>query len=145
MLIKYQILAGGSVIPSLYAGPAATFSLVGNNEIEMWTRFKWGPPDTTIFYENRGRPKISNLRGLGLEFIFGGELKLLTGPANLVLDARYALGITTAFVDVKEEYFSAPRPPARIPAEHQMAGPGGEASDAKNRVLSITLGVSVPM
>jgi len=88
LLLKYSFVPGGTIIPSIYAGP-----FVGFNTTAKYTYKVEGSPEETLedvqeYVEN---PEF------GVAFGFSLTQKL--GKMNLTLDARYDLGIS----DIAEE------------------------------------------
>lgn len=142
VLVKFRFPTQGKLRPSLFAGPALALNLSGSEQIDLQAAMSGGPDELTL----HGNPDITNLKGSDIGLVVGGDIKILTGSANFILDVRYTIGTSEVFEDVDpdsipiidfDELF-----PSKFPVAHFQTG---EASDAKNRAFSITLGVSFPM
>ncbi|UCG62067.1 MAG: PorT family protein [Candidatus Zixiibacteriota bacterium] len=143
VLAKLTIPTPGNVRPSVYIGPAFAFNLSGSDDVYLSVAIESEYSD--IFNEYEGNPDISNLKGSDVGLVFGGDLRIPSGSINWILDVRYTIGTSKLFDDVNpadipeidDEIL-----PTELPIANHLTG---TASDAKTRVLSVMLGVSIPL
>lgn len=146
VLLKYRLPMKGNLKPALFAGPALAFNVSGTDDFYMRARMEdenGNEFDHTVI---QGNPDISNIKSPSLEIVLGADVKLEAGSANFILDVRYTLATGNAFDDVTpsplKDFYLSDDIPAEMPV---IDWDTGTAPDRKNRVCSITLGVSVPM
>ncbi|MGH9879659.1 MAG: hypothetical protein ACRD5H_18675, partial [Nitrososphaerales archaeon] len=87
-----------------------------------------------------GEVDITNAKSTEFSGIFGGELGLVAGKVNLLLDVRFTQGFTKAFEDATYD-------PGSISDRNEYAfvNSSGVADDMKNSGFSIDVGFSIPI
>ncbi len=145
VLVKYRFPVRGHMTPGLFAGPALAFNLSASDDITMTS--STGVPGSETSRTTTGEPEITNIRSSDLSFVFGCDLKIPAGPASIVLDLRYEIGIDEPFEDIDPERIPyIDRRAVTFPDVYPMAARDtGRAPNMKNRVFSITVGVSASM
>lgn len=144
ILLKYRIPAKGSLRPSLFAGPSLAFKLSAKEDMALTVTQSDGVDEESMNVS--GSPDISNATSSDIGLVFGGDVKLKAGSANFILDVRYTFGTSKVFESVNPDSIPHLEFGGSFPSEFPNANlETGEASDAKNRAFSITLGVSIPM
>jgi len=145
VLGKFTIPTRGRIRPSLFAGPAIAIGLSGKDDLsDVVTIVDSSTVDTICI---SGKPEISNMKSIELGLVTGGDVSISLGPASLVLDVRYTIGLNRQFgaTDLNDvPFWDGPNAPAEYPVVvlDRIAGHARSVPDMKNRVLSITAGVT---
>lgn len=145
VLVKYRLPLKGNLKPSLFAGPALVFNLSGTDDFYMKAVLDSAGTvvDSAIADHETD---ISNIKSTSFNFVIGGDLKIEAGSANFILDVRYTIGTSNVFEDVNPSVFEDINLMDDLPSDFPIADwETGKAPDMKNRVLSITAGVSIPL
>lgn len=141
ILVKFRIPTHGNVKPSFFAGPAYSFKHAASEGInyQLLEYYDLDPHFQGIFHLD-GQPDISNLTVPDIGLVVGGDIKISDGSVSFILDVRYTIGMSHVYKDVDPEIFTDPR---HIYKWYPVADfYTGKASDAKNRALSVSIGLS---
>ncbi len=144
LLLKYRIARPSGLTSSLFVGPSLGLCASGRDEFQENSAQYGGFLDRE--FSMAGRPSISNLKSVDFGLVFGCDIAFPIGSRCIVLDVRYTMGTSEVFEDVDPASIPMGSIYEDFPEEYPIVrNSTGEASDARNRVLSITLGVSFPL